>query len=156
MRSVGRTMLDSSVPIAEVTEVVDVAGGQENTGGQRMDRRITPLDHGNCPGSPGWRRQPRTKRSASKRTSIGRTLIPSRRTVSAAGAGVTPTSWMLKASRAVVSPNGSKLLEDGHPHRFGLLPFNVRCNVTCRLKQITPRANRVMLIVEQIGTETRI
>ena len=43
-RSVGRTMLNSSVPIAEVTEVVDVAGGQENTGGQRMDRRITPLD----------------------------------------------------------------------------------------------------------------
>ena len=40
---VGRTMLDGGVPVAEVTEIVDVAGRQENTGRQRMDRRVTPL-----------------------------------------------------------------------------------------------------------------
>lgn len=43
-RSVGWAMLDCGVPIAEITEIVDIAGGEKSTGCQGMDRGVTPLN----------------------------------------------------------------------------------------------------------------
>lgn len=40
---VGRAMLDGRVSVPKVAEVVDVAWGQQGTGGKRVDGRITPL-----------------------------------------------------------------------------------------------------------------
>ena len=42
-RRVGRAMLDGRVSVPKVTEVVDVARGQQSTGGERVDGRVTPL-----------------------------------------------------------------------------------------------------------------
>lgn len=42
-RGVGRAMLDGGVSVPKVAEVVDVARGQQSTGGERVDGRITPL-----------------------------------------------------------------------------------------------------------------
>jgi hypothetical protein len=41
---VSRTMLDGSVPISKVTEVMDVTGREQSTGGKGMDRSVTPLN----------------------------------------------------------------------------------------------------------------
>lgn len=43
-RRVRGTMLDGRMPVSKIAEVVDVARGQESTGGEGMDGRITPLD----------------------------------------------------------------------------------------------------------------
>jgi hypothetical protein len=42
-RSVGRAMLNGSVPVAEVTEVMDITRREESTGGERVNGSITPL-----------------------------------------------------------------------------------------------------------------
>lgn len=42
-RRIGRAMLDGRVSVPKVAEVVDVARGQQSTGGERVDGRITPL-----------------------------------------------------------------------------------------------------------------
>lgn len=36
-------MLDGGMPVSKVTEVVDVTGGKKCTGGEGVDRSITPL-----------------------------------------------------------------------------------------------------------------
>lgn len=41
---VGGAVLDRRVAVAEVAEVVDVAGGEESTGGEGVYGRVTPLD----------------------------------------------------------------------------------------------------------------
>lgn len=40
---VGGTVLDGGVAVANVTEVMDVAGAEEGTGGEGVDGSITPL-----------------------------------------------------------------------------------------------------------------
>lgn len=40
---VSRTMLDGGVPVSKVTEVMDVTGREKGTGGEGMNRSITPL-----------------------------------------------------------------------------------------------------------------
>lgn len=42
-RSVGRAMLNGGVPVAKVTEVMNIARREESTGGERVNRSITPL-----------------------------------------------------------------------------------------------------------------
>lgn len=41
---VSRTMLDGSMPVSKVTEVMDVTGREQSTGGKGMDRSVTPLN----------------------------------------------------------------------------------------------------------------
>lgn len=41
--SVCRAMLNGGVTVANVTEVVDIAGAEESTSGERVDGCITPL-----------------------------------------------------------------------------------------------------------------
>jgi hypothetical protein len=42
-RGVGGTMLDGGVAVADIAEVVDVAGTEEDASGERMDGGISPL-----------------------------------------------------------------------------------------------------------------
>ena len=42
-RGIGGAMLDGSVTVAEVTEVVNVTGCEESTSSKRVDGSITPL-----------------------------------------------------------------------------------------------------------------
>lgn len=42
-RSVGGTMLNGSVAVAKVTEVMNIARGEESTGSEGVNRSITPL-----------------------------------------------------------------------------------------------------------------
>jgi hypothetical protein len=41
--SIGGAMLDGSVAVAKVTEVVNITRSEESTSGKRVDRSITPL-----------------------------------------------------------------------------------------------------------------
>jgi hypothetical protein len=43
-RGVGRAMLDGGVAVTEVTEVVNITRCKKGTGGERVNRRITPLE----------------------------------------------------------------------------------------------------------------
>jgi hypothetical protein len=43
-RGIGWAMLDGSMTVAEVTEVVDIARCEESTCGERVDRSVTPLN----------------------------------------------------------------------------------------------------------------
>lgn len=42
-RRVGRAVLDGRVSVSKVTEVMDIARGEQSTGGEGVDGRITPL-----------------------------------------------------------------------------------------------------------------
>lgn len=42
-RSVSRAMLNGGVSVAKVTEVMNIARREESTGGERVNRSITPL-----------------------------------------------------------------------------------------------------------------
>lgn len=44
-RSVSRAMLDRSMPVAEVSKVVDLRRGEQGARGERVDGCIAPLDH---------------------------------------------------------------------------------------------------------------
>lgn len=43
--SIGRTMLNSGVPVADVTEVMDILDSQKRTSSERMNWCVTPLEH---------------------------------------------------------------------------------------------------------------
>ena len=42
-RRVGRAVLDRSVTVPEISEIMNITGGEKSASGQRMNRRITPL-----------------------------------------------------------------------------------------------------------------
>ena len=42
-RRVGRAVLDRSVTVSEISEIMNITGGEKSASGQRMNRRITPL-----------------------------------------------------------------------------------------------------------------
>lgn len=87
-------------------------------------RPTPPL--GSYPANLTLKRPPMMRRSALKKMSTGPLLIQSRRTASAADAAATPTSWMLKASKAAVFQNGLRWRVAGPHHKpdhFGRSPY---------------------------------
>lgn len=72
------------------------------------------LQQDSCRASRGLKRLLKMKRNARKKMNIGQHQIHQRRMESVVDVDVTPTSGMLRVKKGAVSPNGLRLLEDGH------------------------------------------